>query len=206
MSREGCAERGTQSNVGRSIYRPPRLLGRDNCVGVKLQSRTQLVATGFDSSPPPAARGGHVIDACTHVHKRCICVNVEENHGTMSTTRLSVSNLVSLAFTLSPRSFSDAVATLLPIIMSRQTATIIPFSPYRSSLGRLFGQSRDLPPPRPVLLIVFICVTASLSKFTILVGSIYSFLPPSIYRPKGEFGTRMNKGYYLIIYEVLMRV
>lgn len=46
-----------ESNVGRSIYRPPRLLERDNCVGVKLQSRTQLVATGFDSSPSTGVQG-----------------------------------------------------------------------------------------------------------------------------------------------------
>jgi len=48
-------------------------------VGVKLQSRTQLVARGFDSLSPPflspqrPTGGGHVIDACTHVYKVHLC-------------------------------------------------------------------------------------------------------------------------------------
>lgn len=139
-------------------------------MGVKLQSRTQLVATGFDSSPsslphhsrlpPPAVGDGHVIGACTHVHKRCICVNVEENHGTMSTTRLSVSNLISLAFSLSPRSFSDAAVIADHYVTLQQLYPF--FLPYTDRRSRDYStnlQSRDLPPHPILLAVVFICVT-----------------------------------------------
>lgn len=72
-------EERRQSNVGRSIYRSPRLLDGIIAWGVKLQSRTQLVARGFESLSPPfllpqrPTGGGHVMDACTHVHKVHLC-------------------------------------------------------------------------------------------------------------------------------------
>lgn len=119
-------------------------------------------------------------------------MNVEENHGTMSTTRLSVSNLVSLAFSLSPRSFFDATGCpLLPIIMSRQVATIIPFSPHRPPSERLFKQSRDFP-SHPVLLGCFYL------RYHIAV-QIYDprkevYLPLFIHRPKNS---EHNEVYYL---------
>lgn len=89
-------------------------------------------------------------------------MNVEENHGTMSTTRLSVSNLISLAFSLSPRSFSDAAAVIADHYVTLQQ--LYPFFlPYTDRRSRDYStnlQSRDLPPHPILLAVVFICVTA----------------------------------------------
>lgn len=85
-----------------------------------MQSRTQLVARGFDSPPPPPtpplpplvfsvlsfprhAGGGHVIDACTHVHKVHLCERRGKSRDDVNdpTTAVGFQSSIFLSFALS---------------------------------------------------------------------------------------------------------